>query len=449
MTFLIKVLNKLKQPESLPEISDSKKIEIDYKYWRIRIFYSMYIGYAVYYFTRKSFTFVMPNIATELNLDKTSLGWIGSVLAISYGVSKFISGILSDQANARYFMAIGLIATGIINLLFGLSSSFWVFVLLWALNGWFQGFGWPPCAKFLSYWYAQSERGRWWGVWNTSHNLGGAIIPVIIVFFANLYGWRYAMMLNGFFAILIGFWLINRLRDTPESLGLPTIEKYKNEIINKNHESENKLPLKEIFFKYIFKNKYIWLLACAYFFIYIVRIVMNDWTMPFLIEKKGYENSTTAGSVIAAFEVGGFFGSIVAGWFSDVLFKGGRGFVNFIFALCMTLAIALFWQLSAGKIWLDTILVGLIGFFVFGPQMLIGIAAVELSHKKAAATSTGFIGWIGYLGAFVAGGPVGIILDKWGWESFFITLISCSAIALFFLLFLIKAKNYSSLEAKN
>ena len=85
---------------------------------------------------------------------------------------------------------------------------------------------------------------------------------------------------------------------------------------------------------------------------------------------------------------------------------------------------------------------GFIGFFVFGPQMLIGIAAVELSHKKAAATSTGFIGWIGYLGAFVAGGPVGMILDKYGWNSFFIILIFCSIISAIFLSFLYKAKVY-------
>ena len=442
MTIVCKILNKFKQPTALPEVTDPSKIDIDYKYWRIRIFYSMYIGYAVYYFTRKSFTFAIPNIASDLQLDKGSLGWIGSVLAISYGISKFVSGILSDQANARYFMAFGLIATGILNILFGLSSYFWLFVFFWALNGWFQGFGWPPCAKFLSYWYSQSERGRWWGVWNTSHNLGGAIIPIIIVFLSNLYGWRYAMMINGIFAILIGVWLANRLRDTPESLGLPSIEKYKNEEKNSIIDSNREKSLKEIFFKYIFKNKYIWLLACAYFFVYIVRIVMNDWTMPYLIEKKGYNNSTTAGTVIAAFEVGGFFGSIVAGWFSDVIFKGGRGFVNFLFALLMAIFIVFFWQVSAGKIWLDTILVGAIGFFVFGPQMLIGIAAVELSHKKAAATSTGFIGWIGYLGAFVAGGPVGMILDKFGWESFFITLVTCSGISIFFLAFLIKAKAY-------
>jgi MFS transporter, OPA family, sugar phosphate sensor protein UhpC len=445
MAYVSSILSKLKQPVSLPERQDQARIEIDYKYWRIRIFYSMYIGYAVYYFTRKSFTFAIPNISAELSLDKASLGWIGSLLAISYGISKLISGMISDNANARYFMAIGLIATGILNIIFGLSSAFWIFAICWALNGWFQGFGWPPCAKFLTYWYSQSERGRWWGAWNTSHNLGGALIPIIVAFCANMWGWRYAMYFTGLSAILIGIWLANRLRDTPAAMGLPPIEKFKNEPLSQNsteEETEIQLTIKEIFLKYILKNKYIWILAVAYFFIYIVRIAVNDWTMPFLIEKKGYLSSTKAGTVIAAFELGGFLGSIVAGWFSDVIFKGGRGPVNFIFAVFLTLSIIIFWQFTSANIWIDSLLAGTIGFFVFGPHMLIGIAAVELSHKKAAATSTGFIGWISYLGAFVAGGPIGIILDKWGWNSFFVILISCGVISSLFLSFVYKAKAY-------
>ena len=60
----------------------------------------------------------------------------------------------------------------------------------------------------------------------------------------------------------------------------------------------------------------------------------------------------------------------------------------------------------------------LIGLLIFGPQMLIGIAAAELAHKKAAATATGFIGWIAYLGAATAGYPLGRITQDFGWKGF-------------------------------
>ena len=54
---------------------------------------------------------------------------------------------------------------------------------------------------------------------------------------------------------------------------------------------------------------------------------------------------------------------------------------------------------------LDGIIIFFIGFFIFGPQMLIGMVAAELTHKKAAATSSGFAGCFAYIGAAMAGGP--------------------------------------------
>jgi Na+/proline symporter len=62
------------------------------------------------------------------------------------------------------------------------------------------------------------------------------------------------------------------------------------------------------------------------------------------------------------------------------------------------------------------------GFLLFGPLILIGIAGAELTHKKAAATATGFIGWISYLGAATAGYPLGCVTQRFGWEGFFIAL---------------------------
>ena len=160
----------LKETPATQKILDPKLIDKTYRYWRIRTMYSMYIGYACFYFTRKSFTFVIPQMIQDLHFTKAQIGILGSVFYITYGVSKFISGMLSDKSNPRYFMAIGLILTGIANILFGFSSSIACLTLFWLANGFFQGWGWPPCARLLTHWYSQSERGVWWGIWNTSHN---------------------------------------------------------------------------------------------------------------------------------------------------------------------------------------------------------------------------------------------------------------------------------------
>lgn len=179
------------------EIDDPEVVKKNYNYWRLRIFYSMFIGYAFYYFTRKSFTFAMPGLIEDLQLTKGDLGLLGSILYVTYGISKFASGILSDRSNPRYFMAAGLFMTGLFNIFFGLSSSFLLFAIFWGLNGWFQGFGVPPCAKFLTHWYSQSERGAWWSSWSVSQNIGAFVIPWIIGASLYFFDWRAAMYVPG------------------------------------------------------------------------------------------------------------------------------------------------------------------------------------------------------------------------------------------------------------
>lgn len=429
-------LDFIKAAPYLDPIQDQEQIKARYKYWRIRIFYSMFMGYSLFYFTRKSFTFAMPSLIADLGFQKSELGFLATVLALSYGFSKFVSGILSDRSNPRYFLPIGLILTGVCNIFFGLSSSLWMFALLWGMNGWFQGFGWPPCARLLTHWYSQNERGRWWSSFNASHNTGGGLIPLLAAVCAVYFSWRGVMIVPGILSIGVGLLLINRLRDTPQSLGLPSIEAYRNDYggsgIAKG-EKERELTTKEILFKYVLNNPAIWLLAVAYFFVYVVRLAAYDWSALYLVESKHYEQ-LAANACVTCFEIGGFLGNLAAGWGSDRLFKAQRVPISVIFSVGMLLAVGLFWIVPEGLIWLDYVSMFLIGFFVFGPQMIIGIACAELSHKKAAATATGFAGWVAYIGAAMAGYPLGMVIDSYGWSGYFVTVAVCCGAAIVLLL---------------
>ncbi|KAG7223042.1 hypothetical protein INR49_015931 [Caranx melampygus] len=121
----------------------------NYGYYRGTIFLAMFVGYTLYYFNRKTFSFVMPSLMQEIKLDKDDLGMITSSQSLAYAISKFISGVLSDQISARWLFSIGLFMVGGINVVFSWSSTVAVFSALWFLNGLGQGFGWPPCGRVL------------------------------------------------------------------------------------------------------------------------------------------------------------------------------------------------------------------------------------------------------------------------------------------------------------
>ncbi|MFJ6266185.1 MFS transporter family glucose-6-phosphate receptor UhpC [Lysinibacillus xylanilyticus] len=427
------------QPEQ-PVTKTNEEINQLYRYWRIHIMIALYVGYAIFYFTRKSFNYVMPVMLEDLGMKVTDVGILTTSFALVYGASKFISGMMSDKSNPRYFMGIGLILTGISNILFGFSSSLILFICLWILNAFFQGWGWPPAIKSLTVWYSRKERGFWYAIANTSHNVGGALIPLLAGGLAVHFSWRYGMIVPGTIGIIAGLIVIWRLRDRPVSMGLPTVGEWRNDPLELEQvNNSKKMPMSQILIHYIFTNKLIWLLAISNILIYIVRIGLNDWTNLYLVREYNYD-LIKANSALSLFEIGGFFGTMVAGWGSDVLFKGNRTPMNIIFMIGIGVAAALLWVFPDLGYGLVAACFFVIGFFVFGPQMLIGIAAAEVAHKDSAGTANGFVGLFGYIGAAFAGYPLSKIIESTGWNGFFITMIVSTLLSALILVPMLKKK---------
>jgi len=290
----------------------------------------------------------------------------------------------------------------------------------------------------------------WWSICSTSHNVGGAIIPIIVGYYANTLGWRYAMFIPGGMCIVMGFLLINRLRDEPRSLGLPPIEKYKADGDYYELPSESpatSLSTKQILLEHVFNNAPVLVMAISYFFVYVVKTAVNDWTVPFLVRVRGYD-LVTAGTSIVWFELGGLLGMLFAGWVADRLFTNKRGSLIVIFAMCLTCSLWFFWQLNSSATLINFILIGLIGFFVYGPQMLIGLAAAEYVDKKAACSANGFVSWWGYVGAAAAGYPVSLLI-QYSWNWYFISLLLCSVLSCVALVPVIITKSYSLAPARS
>lgn len=444
------IISALKtQPASPHRIADPIEMKKKYHYWRVRTMYAMMVGYALFYFCRKNFSMAMPSFTSELGFTKTDLGWVLSGFSIVYGLAKFVNGALADRANPRYFMAAGLLFSAIVNIVFGMSSAFYVFAIFWLLNAWFQGMGWPPCARLLTHWYSPTELGTKWGIWNASHQFGGAGIYILAGYLIEHYGWRSAFTVPAILAIFGAIFLMNRLRDTPQSLGLPSVEYYKGDLTYDStveEEREAKLPFKEILFKHVLTNKYVWIVCFANFFVYIVRMGVMDWAPTFLTEVK-QSSLTGAGFSVAGFEIAGIVGALLAGWMSDKVFKGRRGPVNVIFMLAVVFILIEFWLIPPGHPLLDGAAIFAVGFLIYGPQMLVGVAAADFSTKQAASTATGLTGTFGYFGSAVAGVGTGWLVDNYGWDGGFMFFIASGVIGT--LLFMTTWKHRSTVLEKH
>ena len=430
--------------ERLPK----EQIDPAYKKYRLQVFISIYIGYMGYYFVRSNFSLAKIYLIQE-GFTKTQLGFVASALGLAYGISKFVMGNISDRSNARYFLGIGLILSGITNLFFPLTSSLTVMFILMLVNGWVQGMGWPPCGRIITHWFSDKERGVKMSIWNTAHNVGGGFIAIVALLGVQIFGsWKGIFYLPAIIAIVIGTLYMFFAKDTPQSVGLPPIEEYKNDYPAVNVENrEREMTGKEILFKYVLNNKYLWYIALANGFVYMVRYGIINWAPVYLQEVKGF-NVTESAVAFSLFEYAAIPGTILIGWISDKVFHGRRAPVGVACMIGVTVGVFVYWQSSS--ILAINITLALIGALIYGPVMLIGVSALDLVPKKAAGTAAGFTGLFGYLiGQVSAEIVMGMVVDKYNWDGGFTLLMISAVLAIVFLSLTWNVHDRSKPESEN
>lgn len=331
----------------------------------------------------------------------------------------------------------------------------------------------------MVHWWSKSERGTIVSIWNTAHNLGGMVPGAMVLLASALYFseygveatakdvWQQALYFPGIAAMIAAIPIYLVMKDTPQSCGLPPVEKWRNDYPDDYNEKtyEHDLSTKEIFVTYVLKNKLLWYIAIANVFVYLIRYGVLKWSPVYLGEVKHFNIKGTAWAY-TIYELAAIPGTLLCGWVSDKLFKGKRGLTGFIFMILTTAAVVAFWlnpatpeseiAQYAGHAWyenpyqlMDFIWMTTIGFLIYGPVMLIGLHALELAPKKAAGTAAGFTGLFGYLGGTVAASAVvGWAADKFGWDGGFYVMIGGGvlAILLTFIVMVEEGKHKAKLE---
>jgi MFS transporter, OPA family, glycerol-3-phosphate transporter len=265
-------------------------------------------------------------------------------------------------------------------------------------------------------------------IWNVAHNVGGGLMAVFAIWGFYIFGtWEGKIIFPSIIALAVAFLVYLLVRDTPQSCGLPPIEKYKDTYskdYNQSHEKE--LSTKQILLDYVLVNRLIWYIAFANAFIYLVRYGVLDWAPIYLKEAKGFSLKET-GWAYFLYEWAGIPGTLICGWLSDKVFNGRRAPATIIYMLLVMVAVFVYWKNPAGNPLVDNIALIAIGFLIYGPVMLIGVHALDLVPKKAAGTAAGLTGLFGYLGGAVfANAAMGYVVDAWGWDGgFYVLLASC------------------------
>lgn len=350
------------------------------------VFWAVTIGYGLFYVCRLSLSVLKKGIVDDGFLTESELGIIGSALFFGYAVGKLFNGFLADHVNVRYFMSAALLVCAIINAVLALKVPFIVFVILWAVNGWFQSVGAPCSIISLKRWFGNDGFGTKYGYWSLSHNLGEAITFYVTALIVGAFGWQ-AGFLGAAGMGLLGVVLIFGLLRPFE--------------VPNDHPGSSKDKLKETGQKQleVLKMPIIWVLALASAFMYVARYAFTSWGIFYFQAEKGY-SVESASFLLTLSSACGIIGTVGSGLVSDKLFKGDRTMMAFITSALNLLALALFLFVPAGYYWLDCFIVVLFGLSI---GVLIcflgGLMAVDIAPAEAAGATAGVIGMASYAAA--------------------------------------------------
>lgn len=406
-----------------------------YSYWRFRVMFALIIGYAAFYFVRQNLSFAIPQMQIQLGFTKAEVGMIATAFSLIYSLGKAISGYLGDKSSARTFMVTGLLLSAIVNILMGFTTSLWFLIAFWSLNACFQSMGAPSCAKVLTHWFGPKEIGTMWSLWSASQQLGAAIIGVIAAILVVRINWQAAFFFPAGMCIIISGIVYLCLRDEPKTVNLKNLEEYEG-LSSADADECATMSSWQILMTRVLCNSKVWVMCLANFFLYFVRMGVFIWAPTFLCEAK-CGTASEIGLQVAMFNIAGIFGSISAGVLSDKVFEGARGKVGLLFMIGLTLSIIGLLVVPSNMPLINVIIMFALGFFVAGPQTMVGVAAVDFSSKKAAGSASGLTGTFGYLGSAIAGSGIGYIVDKkdqitqswqwlFGWEGAFALMLFAS-----------------------
>jgi sugar phosphate permease len=382
-------------------------------------FFSMAALYLLYYFGKKNIGPATRAIEEAFGLSHSQFGWALTAFTLTYALGQFINGFLGDRYSPKAVMLIGALGGVVANVLFGLGNSLILFIVFWAINGYFSSMGWAPGCRILCNWFPESRWGWWMGVYNFFPYLGGALVLPVAAWSVTQYGWRAAFFIPPVFLLGMALLFVWLGRSSPEAVGLclPT---------RTRGSSNTGARIGRTEYWRAFRHPQMILPYAVAFGANAIRWGLLHWSILVLetpANKGGFGLTLTkAGLIGSLVDWGGMFFAIALGVLSDRVFAGRRR-QTIVLSLIVTGGALGFLSLGApilglpmGLLWLGAAMF-LAGGLIQGMHTPLFCLPGDVLGQSLSGTGAGIMdGWM-YIGAALAGFPLGWWLDTYGLTS--------------------------------
>ncbi|KGL98345.1 Glycerol-3-phosphate transporter [Charadrius vociferus] len=396
----------------------------------------------------------------DKNNYKQLLGALDYSFLCAYAIGMYLSGIIGERLPIRYYLTVGMLASGLFTAMFGLGyfyniHNLWFYIMAQIANGLVQTTGWPSVVTCIGNWFGKGRRGLIMGIWNSHTSVGNILGSLIAAYWVSTC-WGLSFVMPGVIIAVMGIVCFLFLIEHPKDISCsctPSSVKMQHLLIDSENcsVSLNAIPevtgegrhgTSAISFLGALRIPGVIEFSLCLLFAKLVSYTFLFW-LPLYITNVEHLDAKRAGDLSTLFDVGGIFGGILAGLISDRLEKRAS-----TCGMMLLLAAPTLYMFSAvSKMGLEATVVMLLisGALVNGPYALIttAVSADLGTHKslkgnaRALSTVTAIIDGTGSVGAALGPLLAGLISPS-GWNNVFYMLMVADACALLFLLRLIQ-----------
>jgi sugar phosphate permease len=378
------------------------------------VIWVLWMTYGAFYFCRQNISAAVPGIEKDIGYSKTEIGLVLGGLKFAYAIGQLINGQLAERIAARRLLAVGMLCSAALNVIFGFATGLYFLLFLWACNGYCQALGWTPCVRVAANWFPAERRGRMIGILGTSYQFTAALTYVIAGWSAEWLGWRGAFYVPAVLLAASALHMLFFLREAPDEFTDQDGQSAAPTSLGASR-SEKTTWVDNI--RLTLANPSLWFLAGALALLDACRYGFQDWGLTHL--KEVQESGVGLAAVkYAILPIGGIAGALAAGWATDSFFHGRRAPVICLLLVVLGLCTLAYEAVARHSVWGIVNLLLVIGFAIFGPQvLLVGTAPADLARRGTAAAAAGFVNFCGYLGAFAGDQVTGYVVEHSGWPA--------------------------------
>jgi OPA family glycerol-3-phosphate transporter-like MFS transporter len=383
------------------------------------VFLVAYVGYVCAYFVRNNFKLQSESIRIENGWELTQVGLILTAFTITYGFAKFFMGAVSDRVSLRRIFAGCLGASAILCIAIGFAHDFWLLFGLMLALGTVQGALAPSSMAMIANWYPNRSRGSAIAVWNTSQNLGGAGLPLLMTWLVTIAGpgntWV-GFLVPGCLVLVLSWVFWKRGGDRPEEEGVDRLSTIFGPTGEPRVDDRADDSYLRTFVRSVLTSPVVLLIAVINAILYFLRFGITNWIPAFLGTEMGFSEAEylTAFSVLEWIAIPGCF------FFAWVALKVPNRQALVGGVSLIVLAGLVFVYMGTHSFPALLVVTGFLGALIYGPQLIVNIMTLNVVPLRAAGVAVGFVGLFGYLvGELAANLLMPIIAESLSWGASF------------------------------